>query len=71
MQRLLARRGLPTTLYYGMIRDEKDGWKAHAWVRCGGIWAIGYQHDREYTVVGTYAKIPENHLDAMRSRSAS
>jgi hypothetical protein len=58
MQRMLGRRGLATTTYFGMIRDKTGKWTAHAWVRCGNIWAIGYQTDREYTVVGTYARIP-------------
>ncbi len=57
MQRMLARRGLPSTTYYGMKRDASGNWIAHAWVRCGSIWAIGYQHGEEYTVVGAYARL--------------
>ena len=56
-QHMLARRGLSSTLYYGMIRDEGKAWQAHAWVRCGSRMAIGYQPERLYTVVGTYAKV--------------
>jgi hypothetical protein len=56
VQRLLGRRGLPTTAYYGLIRDEKGHWTAHAWVRCGNVWAIGYPGDKPYTVVGCYAR---------------
>ena len=57
MQRMLGRRGLPSTTYYGMIRDDAGKWTAHAWVRCGTVWAIGYQPGREYTVVGSYARV--------------
>jgi hypothetical protein len=56
IQRMLSRRGLSTTTYYGMIRDESGKWTAHAWVRCGNVWAIGYHPHREYTVVGCYAR---------------
>jgi hypothetical protein len=57
MQRVLGRRNLPTTAYYGMIRDEAGQWTAHAWVRCGNVWAIGYHPGKEYTVVGCYARV--------------
>src|SRR6266849_5978722 len=30
-QRMLARRGLQSTIYYGMARDEGKKWLAHAW----------------------------------------
>jgi hypothetical protein len=57
-QRMLARRGLDSTLYYGMIRKPNREWAAHAWVRCGDQWAIGHHRDIAYAVVGTCAWIP-------------
>ncbi len=56
-QGMLARRQLPSTIYYGMIKDGAGNWVAHAWVRCGDQWVIGYHPQKQYTVVGTYARI--------------
>ena len=55
-QRMLFRRGLPTTIYFGMRKDEKQQWKAHAWVRCQNEWVVGFSEEECFTVVGTYAK---------------
>ena len=57
-QRMAARRGLATTIYYGMVRGEDGKWTAHAWVRCGNQWLIGHQPGVPYTVVGTSTRIP-------------
>lgn len=57
-QRMLGRRGLDSTLYYGMIRKPNREWTAHAWVRCGDQWAIGHHRRIAYTVTGTCAWIP-------------
>ena len=56
-QGVLARRKISTTLYFGMIKDDTGKWLAHAWVRSGDQWVIGYQADKQYTVVGSYARI--------------
>jgi hypothetical protein len=56
-QRMLARRQLANTLYLGMVKNDQKEWLAHAWVRCGNDWVIGYQAGINYTVVGTYAWI--------------
>ncbi len=56
-QKMLTRRGLPVTLYLGMLKNEKSLWGAHAWVRCGERWVVGYHPEINYTVVGTYAWI--------------
>ena len=58
VQYMLARRKLPTTIYFGMKKGEHNKWIAHAWVRCGDRWVVGYQPRADYTVVGTYAAIP-------------
>jgi hypothetical protein len=57
-QRMLARRGLGSTLYYGMARSPEKKWLAHAWVRCGDQWAIGHQTEIRYALVGTCALVP-------------
>lgn len=56
---LLKKKGYDHTLYFGMLKNDQQAWQAHAWLRCGNIWVIGYQPDQEYTVVGTYAAIVE------------
>lgn len=56
-QRMLARRRLPTTIYFGMLKKDLCEWTAHAWVRCGDRWVMGYQGNQKYTVVGTFARI--------------
>ncbi len=58
VQRMLTRRGLQSTFYFGMIKGPEKKWLAHAWVRSGDQWVIGYQQERDYTVVGVYARIP-------------
>lgn len=55
VQWMLACRGIPSTLYLGMIKDAEGKWTAHAWMRSGPHWVIGYQPQCAYTVVGTYA----------------
>lgn len=56
-QDMLARRKLPSTVYYGMVKDDTGKWLAHAWVRCGDQWVIGHHPQKQYTVVGSYAKV--------------
>ena len=58
VQHMLARRNLSSTIYYGMIKDEAGKWLAHAWIRCGDQWVIGYHPLKQYTVVGAYGKVP-------------
>jgi hypothetical protein len=55
-QKMLFRLGLPSTLYIGMKRSSEGQWKAHAWVRCGSSWVIGYRPQEQYTVLGSFAK---------------
>jgi len=55
-QRMLARRRRASTLYLGMAKTPENQWTAHAWVRSGDEWVVGYDSNRQYTIVGTYAK---------------
>ena len=57
-QHMLARRNFSSTIYYGMIKDEAGIWLAHAWIRCGDQWVIGYHPLKQYAVVGAYGKVP-------------
>lgn len=57
-QYMLQKRGISSTLYLGMIKNEHQSWTAHAWLRSGSVWVTGFNPHVEYTVVATYAKIP-------------
>jgi hypothetical protein len=54
---MLSRRKLPSTLYLGMSKNTQEKWTAHAWIRAGQDWVVGYNPCQSYTVVGTYARI--------------
>jgi hypothetical protein len=54
---MLKHRGIPGTLYLGVMKDETKAEKltAHAWVRCGQIILTGAKGHRRYTVVSTFS----------------
>ena len=54
-QRMLSRRGLQNTLYFGVALSQDRSLLAHAWVRSGDQWIVGYQPHMNYQVVGSYA----------------
>ena len=55
--RLLSQKKCDHTIYFGLIKDANAQWRAHAWVRAGDFWVIGYSPHEQYTVVGTYAAV--------------
>lgn len=40
-QKLLAEKGIDSTLYLGCKENEKGSMVAHAWLRCGGAYVTG------------------------------
>ena len=48
---MLKRRGLPSTLYFGLAKDTTNLLKAHAWVRCGNRIITGRAGAEGYTVI--------------------
>ncbi|MBU0515534.1 MAG: lasso peptide biosynthesis B2 protein [Proteobacteria bacterium] len=54
-KQMLRRRGVPSTLYLGLAKDETEKLEAHAWLRSGEIIITGYQEMDRYTVVSTFA----------------
>jgi len=48
---MLKRRGLPSTLYFGLAKDSTNLLKAHAWVRCGNRIITGRAGAEGYTVI--------------------
>lgn len=55
--RMLARRGVPTTLYLGVKPDETNaaGMEAHAWLRAGNFTVTGKASRQGHVVVGMFA----------------
>lgn len=53
---MLQRRRIPSTLYFGLAKEEEtSGLKAHAWVRSGTKILTGAKQHDEFTVVATFA----------------
>ena len=48
---MLQRRGLSSTLYFGLAKDSTNLLKAHAWVRCGNRIITGRAGADGYTVI--------------------
>jgi hypothetical protein len=58
---MLQRRRIPSTLYFGVAREDDGEVKAHAWVRSGTQVLTGATGRQDFTVVATFA---EPHPDA-------
>lgn len=54
MQTLLRRRGIATSLHYGVAQDQERGLSAHVWVTHGGEAIIGGDRAPEYTCLATF-----------------
>ena len=53
--KMLERRGIESTIYLGVAKDEK-GLNAHAWLRSGEFYVSGSDGMEKYTVVEKFAK---------------
>ena len=51
---MLRRRGLPSTLYLGVAKDEAADLCAHAWLRCGDAVITGGEGADRFTVLSTF-----------------
>lgn len=59
---MLRRRGMSNTLHLGVARGAESPERsvvAHAWLRCGSINVTGGGDVSRYTVVATFADLPE------------
>lgn len=54
---MLKRRKLKSTVYLGVLRDEKNEMKAHAWIRCGSIIVTGARGREKFKVVSIFGDI--------------
>lgn len=55
---MLRRRGIVSTLYLGVVKDEGKDLAAHAWLRSGDQILTGGGNSR-FTVLSTFAERPE------------
>ncbi|SHI13235.1 Transglutaminase-like superfamily protein [Butyrivibrio fibrisolvens DSM 3071] len=53
LRKFLIKKNIPCTIYLG-VKTEKGKLEAHAWLRCGNLWATGGNGD-EYTTVAKFA----------------
>lgn len=58
--RMLRRRGLPTTLYFGVAIEPggRAGVLAHAWLRAGDKIVTGAHREGQYVRVAMFASVP-------------
>jgi hypothetical protein len=56
---MLRRRGVPSTLYLGVTKDDATGLSAHAWVRSGDVVLTGAAGRERFTVIATFAETVE------------
>lgn len=54
--KMLEKRGIESTLYLGMAKDETGALIAHAWLRSGPFYITGSEGMEKFTVVGKFAK---------------
>lgn len=51
---ILHRRGVPTTLYYGVMKGPEGQLMAHLWVRSDAIDVIGTEELERFTLLATF-----------------
>lgn len=54
--KMLEKRGIESTLYLGMAKDEGGRLIAHAWLRSGSFYITGSEGMERFTAVGKFAK---------------
>lgn len=54
--KMLERRRMESTLYFGTSKDDQQKLIAHAWLRSGPFYITGAENKDEFTVVGVFAK---------------
>ena len=53
---MLKRRGITSTLYLGLAKDDEAKLQAHAWLRCGNRIITGEKEMTGFTTIATFAK---------------
>jgi hypothetical protein len=68
-KRMLQKRGVRSTLYLGLAKDEQADLEAHAWLRCGSRVLTGGQASASYAVIASFAEsapdgTPDPHIES-------
>lgn len=53
-QRMLRRRGIQTTLYYGAMTLPSRELKAHVWLQDGAFGIVGFENAEDYHILARY-----------------
>jgi hypothetical protein len=51
---MLARRGIPCTIFLGAAGDSAGGLQAHAWLKCGAVFVVGQPEAARFPVLATF-----------------
>ncbi len=51
---MLARRGIGTTVYFGVRKNERGELAAHAWLRSGSVYVTGGRIRDDFTIINTF-----------------
>lgn len=54
--RMLLKRGIPSTVYFGVKKDPDKSFNAHAWLRCGARIVTGEAGYAEYQVLCQFSR---------------
>lgn len=55
--RMLLKRGIPSTVYFGVKKDPQVPISAHAWLRCGPCIATGEAGHLDYRVLCKFSRV--------------
>jgi hypothetical protein len=64
---MLRRRGIPSTVYLGLSKNEEKEMIAHAWIRSGDVFLTSVKGMKKFSVVSIYGDI-ENDDDSNNCR---
>jgi hypothetical protein len=56
-QVMLARRGVPSTLHYGVAKSPSGAIEAHVWVRAGAVPVVGCEQADRFTLMVSFPRI--------------
>jgi hypothetical protein len=57
---MLRRRGVKTTMYFGVAKNHEGECEAHAWTRSGGAILTGRNRVNRYAVVAIFSNDPRS-----------
>jgi hypothetical protein len=58
-QFMLRRRAIPSVLYYGATQDERNGLRAHVWVRHGDVDVVGGEIAYRFAILAMFPEQPD------------